>query len=288
MFRFGLHLAELRLSRSRRARVPTIACRFQCRRPYLQTRSMTVYTTQQSPSSASTPSSDSGNLLELLPEVSSLRHALAGLVASAYVDRLTGLLNGVALQRFEDVMERTHTFGAVFVDLTGFKSINDQYGHSAGDAALKQAGLALQDAASAYKAYVFRKSGDEFVLLTRKTSGARDCAAAVASRLAEGIPFSFENHEVAVRGAVGYSVREDSESTLSTLINQADAACRDAKDQGSAEPVQWTAAIAQDSTVSQRRRCHQCQATTSLLVREAQRRPSALQLCANCGASLEA
>jgi hypothetical protein len=73
---------------------------------------------------------------------------------------------------------------------------------------------------------------------------------------------------------------------LSTLIDQADQGCRIAKERGSTSAVQWTESLAQDIAVSERRRCTECQATTSLLVRKTHRQVSALQACANCGALL--
>jgi len=248
---------------------------------------MTNSMTQQLPSSTRVPSSGSEELLrELLPEISELQRALTQLISAAYEDQLTRLLNGAALRRFEDVKERTHAFGAVFVDLTGFKGINDGHGHEAGDAALREVGSVLVKIAQEYGAYVFRKSGDEFVLLARKVSGVRDCALAIAHRLARGVPFKYGSLDLHLKGAVGYSLREDDESTLSALIRQADAGCAIAKERGGSEAVQWTPELERDVAISERRRCSCCQATTSLLVRAARRAPTALQRCANCGEPL--
>ena len=230
------------------------------------------------------------HLTEIIPEVSeaieSLTQTVKTLSSAAYVDGLTGLMNGVALRKFEAAKERTHTFGAVFVDLTGFKRINDAHGHEAGDAALRESGRVLQAIGKAHGAFVFRQSGDEFILLTRRHDAARSCAEAVAEHFASGLRFSYGDVPLLVHAAVGFSLRQDNEATLSMLIQQADAACRIAKDEGSNKPVEWTVKLSRDDLVSERRRCTICQATTSIMVRKSRRSAEALRTCANCGRAL--
>jgi diguanylate cyclase (GGDEF)-like protein/PAS domain S-box-containing protein len=97
-----------------------------------------------------------------------LRHEL-DLHALALVDELTGLHNrrGFTLfaeQELARARRHGHTPVVVFADLDGLKRINDEHGHSAGDAALKLASLALQNVLRETD-IVARWSGDEFVAL---------------------------------------------------------------------------------------------------------------------------
>lgn len=231
--------------------------------------------------------SPSEKLAQIAPEAAqvleSMQAVIQGLLVSAYEDSITQLMNGVALSKFEKARDRAHTFGAVFTDLSGFKEINDRYGHDAGDAALYAAGSKLASIAAQRSAYAFRKSGDEFVLLTRDARSARHCAEDVVAVFGQGFDVPFQDTHLRVRGAVGYSVRQDNETTLTVLVSQADAACRRAKLEGGSRALEWSPEMSTEESVSLRKRCLHCQATTTLLVDPSRKRPEALSRCGNCG-----
>ena len=100
-------------------------------------------------------------------------------------DALTGLLNRGALDRdvtacFERVDGRSPDIGLLFIDLDGFKALNDAYGHAAGDAVLVRLAALLQGLVRQRDA-VYRFGGDEFAVLVR--GGGLSQTTKVAERL---------------------------------------------------------------------------------------------------------
>ena len=105
--------------------------------------------------------------------------------ALALIDELTGLQNRRAFTLFaEQELARARRYGrtpvVVFADLDGLKQINDQYGHAAGDTAIRLVASALK---SIFREtdIVARWSGDEFVALM--VEGSEEASLAIASRL---------------------------------------------------------------------------------------------------------
>lgn len=97
---------------------------------------------------------------DLLAEVRALRTA-------AYEDELTGLPNRRALLRELDRRAGDRRrYDVLFLDLDGFKQINDDYGHDAGDETLKHAAKRLR-ARLRRDDYLARWGGDEFVVILR-------------------------------------------------------------------------------------------------------------------------
>jgi diguanylate cyclase (GGDEF)-like protein len=115
-----------------------------------------------------------GELIAILDEVraeledsnDALNQALAGLEVAAKLDPLTGLYNRYAFYTLvNEFSERGKMGGSiVIIDLNGLKRINDTFGHHAGDRALLNVALRLQEVVR-QSDYVFRWGGDEFVLL---------------------------------------------------------------------------------------------------------------------------
>ena len=85
----------------------------------------------------------------------------------AATDPLTGLGNSVALvDRLHEMQKEGGAFSLLFMDLDSFKSVNDTHGHRAGDAYLIRFAQALKRLGGD-GTFFFRKSGDEFIGLTR-------------------------------------------------------------------------------------------------------------------------
>jgi diguanylate cyclase (GGDEF)-like protein len=115
-----------------------------------------------------------GELIAMLDEVrveledanSALNHALQGLEVAAKMDPLTGLYNRYAFYTLINEFTELGKMGGsiAIVDLNNLKRINDTCGHHAGDRALLNVAMRLQEVVR-QSDYVFRWGGDEFVLL---------------------------------------------------------------------------------------------------------------------------
>lgn len=115
-----------------------------------------------------------GELIAMLDEVrveleganEALNQALEGLEVAAKLDPLTGLYNRYAFYTLIGEFAELGKLGGsiAIVDLNGLKRINDTFGHHAGDRALLNAAMRLQEVVR-QSDYVFRWGGDEFVLL---------------------------------------------------------------------------------------------------------------------------
>jgi diguanylate cyclase (GGDEF)-like protein/PAS domain S-box-containing protein len=152
-------------------------------------------------------------------------------------DSLTGLPNRVRLQeRLERVItgagRNGHRVAVMFLDLDGFKEVNDAYGHGVGDDVLRQAAQRLRECLPA-DAMLARLGGDEFmVLLTGLTDAAT--ADVVARSLVATLDSPFEAAGVPARltVSVGVTVYPEDGLDATTLQRRADAAMYRAKGAG--------------------------------------------------------
>ena len=162
--------------------------------------------------------------------------ALRALEDMARHDELTGLVNRHAV--FDQVSRalqgdvRSGTrVGMVFCDLDGFKSVNDTYGHSAGDALLRSIARRLERAVRSVDV-VARIGGDELLVVL---NGVRDLddAVAIAEKIRAEVrqPTPIPGGTVTVSASVGVAVAEPGE-TIDDIVARADAAMYDAKRSG--------------------------------------------------------
>lgn len=130
---------------------------------------------------------------------------------AAYLDALTGLPNRSALYDRIRTLQRErrgarNAFSVIFVDLNDFKRVNDEFGHAAGDEALRLVAAHLHGAVRATD-LVARWGGDEFMILLVGTAGA-DLVTETIGRLGEGIVLMLQAAEepVMVSFSVGHVV----------------------------------------------------------------------------------
>lgn len=161
------------------------------------------------------------------------------LAHAAFHDHLTQLTNRAGLMnQLDDIGARDdHSLIVLYIDLDGFKPVNDKYGHDAGDLVLQVTADRLR-AESRSNDLVARVGGDEFVLVLGPTASrltVHERAAATAERLVEAIggPIDIDGVPVQVSASIGVAVSE-SEDTIKQLITQADRAMFEAKRAGGA------------------------------------------------------
>ncbi|MBA1244807.1 bifunctional diguanylate cyclase/phosphodiesterase [Pseudomonas japonica] len=150
-------------------------------------------------------------------------------------DPLTGLPNRRALTELLAQMgqEPASSFAMLFLDLDGFKAVNDAFGHDVGDELLKEVALRLQQ--TVRKAdFVCRLAGDEFVVVAEGIA-----SEAIAGRIAEKVcsalaqPFLLSAGTADISASVGVALRSRHPlDELDNILNLADAAMYEAKRRG--------------------------------------------------------
>jgi diguanylate cyclase (GGDEF)-like protein len=164
-------------------------------------------------------------------------------------DGLTGLAN-----RAEFLAQVRATTGGewalLFLDLDGFKPVNDRLGHLAGDALLVEVATRLR-AVVAADDLVARLGGDEFAILLRESTPGRGVTLAEAAVAAIGRPIGVEGEEVVVGVSVGVAVGPATE--LPSLLDRADGAMYEAKAEGGGRGG-WSVAALGDRRIADRRR----------------------------------
>jgi len=152
---------------------------------------------------------------------------------AALVDPLTGLDNRRALSAALDDAQRSRAraggdVGILFLDLDGFKTVNDTFGHEAGDRVLVETGSRLV-AATRSVDRVCRVGGDEFAVLCAPVDGTEGMQELVARiRSLPPVPVLVEGEPLAVRGSIG-AVLVEPEDRLDDALRRADVAMYDHK-----------------------------------------------------------
>jgi diguanylate cyclase (GGDEF)-like protein/PAS domain S-box-containing protein len=170
----------------------------------------------------------------------------------AQFDPLTGLPNRTLLaDRFSQMIvqakRRNSPLGVLFIDLDGFKMVNDTLGHAGGDALLKEAAVRLQATVRSGDT-VARISGDEFAIVLADLARPED-AALVAQKVLDRVSAAFDVHgnEVFVTASVGIAGFPGDGTDAEGLISAADAAMYRAKQSGRNAYQFFTAEINQRS-----------------------------------------
>jgi len=177
------------------------------------------------------------NLLEVRLLYKQIEHDNRVLESQALHDQLTGLPNRRLLaDRLSMALVHARrdksAMAVVYLDLDGFKQLNDRMGHGAGDLLLKLVANRLVGAVREEDT-VARLGGDEFMLVLRNV-GAPDDAATVARKAIEALaqPFDIEGNTVSITASAGVGVYPVHGEDADTLTKSADQAMYAAKRAG--------------------------------------------------------
>ena len=170
-------------------------------------------------------------------DVSVARAMALQMTHSAEHDFLTGLPNRMLLndrisQAIVLASRHNRHVAVLFLDLDGFKHINDSLGHPVGDKLLQSIATRLVDCVRASDT-VSRQGGDEFVVLLSEVELSED-AAITARRMLHAVsqPHSIDQHDLHVTTSIGVSVYPEDGLDAETLIKNADTAMYQAKESG--------------------------------------------------------
>lgn len=158
------------------------------------------------------------------------------LAQMAFYDTLTELPNRLMLKsHLNKVLSRAkrtkHEFVIMFLDLDGFKAVNDTLGHETGDALLKDVATRL-NACVREEDLVSRIGGDEFIIVFEETS--KDTVEEIADRIIVNIanPYYISEKEARVTPSIGISIYPEHGTDIDSIIDHADKAMYVAKSKG--------------------------------------------------------
>jgi diguanylate cyclase (GGDEF)-like protein/PAS domain S-box-containing protein len=179
------------------------------------------------------------------------------------IRRMVGSLTDVTDRKTEDVLTKLHTrlslleqlewrlaadarfqqpCALLFIDIDGFKKVNDGLGHAAGDVLIFETAQRLRStAADKSSSLTARLGGDEFAILLQEASGAEE-ACLFANRLLEALqePLLISGQQVSVSASIGIAVNRPFSGTAEELLRNADLAMYRAKALGKGQSVFFT------------------------------------------------
>jgi len=169
----------------------------------------------------------------LFTDISERKNNEYHLEQMAWFDALTNLPNRINFHReiekaIKESKKDKDGFAVFFLDLDGFKNINDRYGHAKGDELLKMVALRLRASLRQVDA-VARLGGDEFGVLLKKVEERKNIYM-VAQSISDKIsaPYQIDKNEMTISASIGISLYPE-HKTLDALINAADYAMYAAK-----------------------------------------------------------
>lgn len=176
-------------------------------------------------------------LIGLAADVTERKEHEKQLERVAHYDALTGVLNRVLLaDRLSQALARTRRdkrlMAVCYLDLDGFKPVNDSFGHEAGDTVLIEVARRIGETVREEDT-VARLGGDEFVVLLVGLSAAEECMASL-NRLLVAInrPIKIDGNSVSIGASIGVALYPEDKSDADTLLRHADQAMYSAKRSG--------------------------------------------------------
>ena len=181
-------------------------------------------------------------------DVTEQKQAADHLLQSAYRDVLTGLPNRkLLIEKLKDALSRSARRGQkvalLFIDLDGFKQVNDRAGHQTGDAVLAEAAKRLRHGLRQTD-FIARMGGDEFVVLIEDVPNVTEAASAAEKAIALlSEPYVAGNAVFRLGASVGISVSPADGERVEQLLKSADEAMYRAK-RGKQRAYQFTTTAA--------------------------------------------
>jgi len=167
-----------------------------------------------------------------IKDISYQRQTEAEIKQLAYFDPLTNLENRTYFksQVEKTTQESPPSFAILFLDLDGFKQVNDSLGHSVGDELLVVIAKRITNALQ--QTHICRFGGDEFVLMLKDVT--EEQAAQVSLRLLKTIErlVKLKNDELKISGSIGIALYPDHGQDVDTLLRHADTAMYQSKNLG--------------------------------------------------------
>lgn len=138
-----------------------------------------------------------------------------------FIDKLTGLYNRYYLDKISGELKRKRKIAMMMLDMNGFKSINDNFGHSQGDEALVSLADILEKTVGE-DGTVIRFAGDEFVILlnTEKENVAEKCKAQIKENLDEFNKSGQKNYKLSA--SIGCGVFDLSKCSVDRILKRID------------------------------------------------------------------
>lgn len=197
-----------------------------------------VYPELRSVSAVRGPDGEISHYVTVFSDISQIKEHQKRLEKLAHYDALTHLPNRVLLaERLQRAIEHADRDGKLlavcYIDLDGFKPVNDRYGHAAGDRLLVELGHRLRNALRDLDT-VARLGGDEFAMLLGDLEDEEACDQ-VLRRLLEIVAQPFhvgKGDSVTLSASIGVTLYPYDQSDADTLVRHADQALYVAKQQG--------------------------------------------------------
>jgi len=193
--------------------------------------------------------SDAATVVAIVRDVTALKRNEEHIRRLAYFDPLTGMPNRLhflerADRELEDARRRNRQLALLFLDLDGFKRINDTLGHSAGDLLLQAVAARLKETVrvgdfiarsgrEGEGVHFARLGGDEFTIVLPDLADG-----AIVDRVADRVlaalnrPFQVDGQALTMTASIGIAVFPEDGADAAALLKHADTAMYHAKDQG--------------------------------------------------------
>lgn len=160
----------------------------------------------------------------------SIEESQIELTKMAYCDSLTNLYNRPYLyKKLDELVTTNHRLAVLFLDLDGFKPINDSLGHFTGDVILKEISMRLKEHLPSSQ-MISRLGGDEFVIILEDISDVKGTCKEILQLLAQS--FVVKGLTVQITGSIGISFYPEDGKTPEELVQKADIAMYEAKRNG--------------------------------------------------------